>query len=243
MYWLVEINIQLDTGFLSGAYSDEWKRSIEHYLHHSVYLLQNGVDPYLYFKRFRLLTPSVVPNSGWTEFTLEWEKTYGHEGNWTKANAEFCLDFCVETALKMQKDMFDTDQLIRYGEVFEDVIEALEDGVEVTLFSKDSKPHPLGKHVVAILSKGQAIFGEAASHAESKDEWLVTSEGLKRSTLLGTSGVGCGYVLKSKVKVESHKKQPAESRVKFMNLRQRRLYQGCPTACGGFRSVVMSEYR
>jgi hypothetical protein len=208
MYYLVEHKVQIDTGFPSTAFSDEWKQSMEHYHHHTVYLLQNGVDPYLYFQRFKPLTPRVMLNDDRSACTFHWERPYGHEANWTKANAQFCFDFCVETALKMQKDLSDVDRLIPYDEVYEDVIEALEDGVEITIFSKDSKPHPLGNYVVARLTKGQTIVGEAINQATSKEELFVVSKDLKRDTLLGTSGLGFGYVSKSKVKVKSHKKQP-----------------------------------
>jgi hypothetical protein len=208
MFYLVDIKIQIDTGFLSGAYSDDWKRSIEHHLHHAVYLLQNGIDPYLYFQRFRYLTPRVIPNADWTNYELLWETYYGHEGNWTKANAQFCLNFCVESALKMQRHALDSDRLIPYGERFEKTIEALEDDVEITLFSQNDRPHPMGKQVVATLKKGQIITGEATCRLEHKDEWHVESKDLKRNTLLGLVGLGCGYVLKSKVKVERREKQP-----------------------------------
>ena len=68
-------------------------------------LLAAGIDVEKY-RAFRDLIPTVGWRFGGEEgckIEYKWDEAFGHEANWTEANARRALDFCIDCALKMQR--------------------------------------------------------------------------------------------------------------------------------------------
>jgi len=70
--------------------------------------------------------------------TYWWDKTFGHQANWTNKNAKFCLDFCIDTALKFQREKDEGYSIINYQFVFEDIIEPV--GEEAVFWNQSKYP-------------------------------------------------------------------------------------------------------
>jgi len=143
-------------------------------------LLQNRVDPYLYH-RFKNLTPLIGKNTKTGKLSYWWDKSYGHPANWTEQNAKFCLDFCIDTALKYQREKNEGYSIIDYQYVFEDIIEPV--GEEAIFWNQSIYPpeitlptiqKPLGpREKVFTLKKGKLMVGYAFDNKDSLDEWEV----------------------------------------------------------------------
>lgn len=166
----------------------------------TVELLGHGVDPYLYH-RFKNLTPRIGRRAADHEsLVVWWEKDYGHPGNWTERNARFCLNFCVETALKFQREPDEGYTIIDYSNLYEDVIEPT--GERATFWSGLAKgkaflpPMVTPRHEVFVLNKGQILIGRAWDSEEQLDEWTVISKELPS---LGTLPIGIAFVAKTEV--------------------------------------------
>ncbi len=177
-------------------------------IEHTVELIAYGVDPFLYH-RFKNLTPMMARHKDTGELYYWWDKHYGHPANWTARNARFCLNFCIETALKFQRGEDEGYTLIPYREVFEDIIEPVKE--EAIIWNQSSHPpkFPLQepsepRSPVLVLKKGQPIIGWATDSENRLDEWFVTSEGIPSEL---TEYVGFGFVLKSEVKMTQRKRQ------------------------------------
>ncbi|HEC64599.1 MAG TPA: hypothetical protein ENI23_04845 [bacterium] len=179
---------------------------------YTVELIERGVDPYLYH-RFNNLTPRIAKHKDTGKLFYWWDKSYGHPVNWTIPNARFCLHFCIETALKFQREEGEAYTLISYSEVFEDVIEPANE--EAIIWNQSSHP---SKHLfpktselrnpVLVLKKGQSIVGSAQDSEDRLDEWLVMSEDIPSKL---KEFPGFGFVLKRDVKVTPRKKQTPKS--------------------------------
>jgi hypothetical protein len=151
-------------------------------LEFTVELLAHGVDPRLYY-RFKNLTPKIAKHKVTFELYLRWDKDFAHAANWTEENARFCLDFCIDTALKFQKDI-DGFKLIPYHTIYEDVIEPSKGSA--TIWNRSSYPPPPHytlfqekplepRKSVLILQEGQSIVGIAYDNDDRPDEWFVIS--------------------------------------------------------------------
>jgi len=105
-------------------------------IEYTVQLIQYGVDPFLYH-RFKNLTPRIAIHIDTGALFHSWDKLYGHPANWTVSNARFCLSFCIDTALKFQREEVGYS-LVKYDEVFEDVIEPAAE--EATIWNESSHP-------------------------------------------------------------------------------------------------------
>lgn len=143
----------------------------------TISLLENRVDPYLYH-RFKNLTPIIGQNTKTYELTYWWDKSFGHPANWTERNAKFCLDFCIDTALKYQREKDEGYTIIDYRSVFEDIIEPV--GKEAVLWNQSKHSpeiaSPLGpRKKVFTLKKGDSIVGYAYDHKDTLDEWEIYS--------------------------------------------------------------------
>lgn len=175
-------------------------------LEHTVNLIQHGVDPYLYY-RFKNLTPVIGRARDTKELFYWWDKTYGHPANWTVRNARFCLDFCIDTALKFQKEEYGEYDLVPYFAVYEDVIEPA--GEQATLWDQSFYPRnyfpyqpPPPKKAKLVLRKGQSIVGWALDDKDRLLEWMVISDDIPHEEKYGNFG----FVLKEEVKVTRRKK-------------------------------------
>jgi len=148
----------------------------------NINLLENRVDPYLYH-RFKNLTPLIGENTKTDELTYYWETNYGHPANWTKRNAKYCLDFCIDTALKFQREKDEGYTIFDYRFVFEDIIEPV--GEEAVFWDQSKCPpettlptiqKPLEpRKKVFILKKGDSIIGYVRDDKDRLDEWMVFS--------------------------------------------------------------------
>lgn len=181
-------------------------------LSHKVELIEYGVDVYLYYK-FKNLTPKIARKPGTGKLYYWWDKDYGHPANWTLRNAQFCLNFCIETALKFQREEDEGYRLIHYSEVFEDVIEPA--GEEARIWDQSShplkfpfpKPSEPRKQILS-LKKGQSIIGFASDMEETLDEWFIISDDIPTEL---KKGLGFGYVLKSEVNVRRRERKAPSS--------------------------------
>jgi len=177
-------------------------------IEHAVKLIEHGVDPFLYY-RFKNLTPKIARSRETGKLFYWWDKHYGHSANWTVRNSHFCLNFCIETALKFQRDEDEGYTLIPYTEVFEDIIKPIKDEVTIWnqsfypsdfLIQKSSKP----RSAVLILKKNQSIVGWATDSENKLDEWFIISKDIPSKS---GEGEGFGFVMKSDVKITQRKKQ------------------------------------
>ena len=174
----------------------------------TIKLLENRVDPYLYH-RFKNLTPLIGKYVKEDKLTFWWDKTYGHPANWTERNAKFCLDFCIDTALKFQREKDEGYSIINYQFVFEDIIEPVgEEAVfwnqskyppEITLPTIQKPLEPRKK--VFILKKGETIIGYVTDDKDRLDEWRVLSNDER------IKGILFPIVSKKEVKVTRKKRK------------------------------------
>lgn len=174
-------------------------------LDQTINLLQNRVDPYLYH-RFKNLTPIIGKNTKTDELTYWWDKTFGHPVNWTERNAKFCLDFCIDTALKYQREKDEGYTIINYQSVFKDIIEPV--GEEAVFWNQSKHPpeiaSPLGpRKKVFTLKKGDLIVGYAYDHKDRLDEWEIYSDDER----LKGKGIFFVFVSKKEVKVTRKKRK------------------------------------
>jgi len=165
-------------------------------------LLENRVDPYLYH-RFKNLTPLIGRNTKTDKLTYWWDKTFGHQANWTVRNAKFCLDFCIDTALKYQREEDEGYTIINYQSVFKDIVEPI--GKEAVFWDQSKHPPEIASSLgprkkVFTLKKGDSIVGYAYDDKDRLDEWQICSydERLK--------GIFFIFVSKKEVKVTCKKK-------------------------------------
>jgi hypothetical protein len=133
---------------------------------YQVILLGYGVDPRQY-AHFRTLTPiTALDEDGQTVHTV-WDKWHGHDGNWTEANARWCLEFCIDCAYKVQSAEPDYPEPIPYLQMFVDEIRARSGDVQLFNLPQDAekdlrpmeiqKTHP--RKAIFTLRPGQSISG------------------------------------------------------------------------------------
>jgi len=211
MYYICEVST-IPWPFF-GPYANKEKEALLQFtqpykIEHTVELIQHGVDPFLYH-RFKNLTPSVAEKRDTGELFYWWDKHYGHPANWTLRNGRFCLDFCIETALKFQREEDEGYALVSYREVFEDVIQPTTE--EATIWSQpvcpSQPPFPEPsepRSPVLVLKKGESIVGLATDSENRLDEWLIVSKDIP-SKLEDLAGYG--FVLKSDVRIIPRKKE------------------------------------
>ncbi len=178
-------------------------------IEHTVNLIEHGVDPYLYY-RFKNLTPRIFKHKESGDLHYWWDKFFGHPVNWTINNVKFCLNFCIETALKFQREEDEGDKLISYYEAFVDIITPSKEEAIIwnrssqgggILFREPSEPRiPL-----LTLKRGQSIVGYAMDFEHNLDEWFITSKDIPPP--IESYEAGFGYVLKNDVKVTPQKSQ------------------------------------
>ena len=166
-------------------------------------LLQNRVDPYLYH-RFKNLTPIIGKYIKTHKLTYWWDKTFGHPANWTERNAKFCLDFCIDTALKYQREKDEGYTIINYQSVFEDLIEPM--GERAVFWNQSKYPpeisSPLGpRKKVFTLKKGDSIIGYTWDDKDRLDEWEILSHDERFKEILFS------FVSKKEVKVTRKKRK------------------------------------
>jgi hypothetical protein len=179
-----------------------------HSTNYSLKLLEHGIDPFTYH-RFRNLTPRFAYDMEDKTVVYEWHKDFGHPANWTNRNVRFCLQFCIECALRVQrKPAFDYD-ILYYPDVYEDVITPTKD--EVILWSVPSTGvQPLGsaevpqREPVFVLKRGESIVGWASDSGGRPEDWFIISKSIP---LTEGAGTGFGFVARSEVNVTRRERE------------------------------------
>lgn len=172
------------------------------HLTHTIVLLEKGIEPFLYH-RFKNLTPKIGKSEKTGDVVLEWDKFYGHPGNWTEENARFCYDFILNAVLKFQGEEYRGYELISYFDLYVDYIEAVAEeavfwdrvGARTDMFGLQ-KPLAPPKQVLK-LRRGQRIVGFADTLDANRQYYFVRSKDIPSDDLFG--GFGC--VKKDEVRV------------------------------------------
>jgi len=170
---------------------------------HMVNLIGHGVDLFQY-DQFKTFVPKIGRYKKSGKTFHQWDKYFGHPANWTKEKAEFCLHFCIETALKFQKEPYEKLKPIFYFNVYVDVIKAKTKETafwDNSIHSEFSSPMQKRKKVLS-LKRGQSIEGYVIPQEFIRDEWYVASRNIPPK--LGNVN-GSGYVLKKDVIVTQRK--------------------------------------
>lgn len=88
-----------------GEFVDKIKESLDG-LQKAVKIMSFGID-YKKFVKFKLLTPIIRKTVGGGHRAEIWGKK-----KWTKENCQYCIDFVLDSSLKLQEFDFDLDELI-----------------------------------------------------------------------------------------------------------------------------------
>jgi len=167
----------------------------------SIDFLERGVDPRLY-RRFKELTPIITIHRKTRKSSHWWDRTYGHSKNWTRSNALFGLDFCIDVALKFQRKGIlgsSPEHRVLY---YEDVIEPT--GKEAIFWSNSIHPSRYFPHQkqqryqVKSLTEGNELVGHVSDNPEWQDEWFVQFWGNEKPP--------GGFVMKSDVTITTRKR-------------------------------------
>lgn len=181
-------------------------------MQHIVRLIERGVDPYLYH-RFKNLTPMIVQDRETGQLSYQWDKLYGHPVNWTVDNVRFCLDFCVDAALKFQRDEEEGYTLVPYYEVYEDVVEPV--GEQAIVWDRPFRPltpllaeNPPVRRQLLVIRKGYPVIGWAWDTTSSvgSEEWLLVSSAIPPA--LGP--INAGFISRQEVTVTSRPRSAGE---------------------------------
>jgi len=93
--------------------------------------------------------------------TCEWNvEKFGHPGNWRREPAEFCFSTFLHLAICIQHAEW-IPGAIEFDAVYEHIIEAIEDDVQITSEHRDNwytKPRIVVAHV---MKKGEKLYGRA----------------------------------------------------------------------------------
>lgn len=206
MYQLAEFRT---TGLLGDALAGRAQTGLKftnpHTSDFTIVLLEHGVDPFTYH-RFRDLTPRMAYDRDGRQVVHRWGRMFGHSMNWTYTNAQFCLEFCTDCALKFETRPAYEYDIVRYEDAYEDVIEPMGDaavfyncGENAEGFFTANKPKRVP---IWTLESGRSIVGVVMEEHSGMDtdEWTVFSEDIPGD---GAWPGGLGVVKKDAVRVTS----------------------------------------
>jgi hypothetical protein len=88
-----------------GEFIDKVKDSLDG-IQKAVKIMSFGID-YKKFVKFKMLTPIIRRTMGGKHVAEIWGKK-----KWTKENCQFCIDFVLDSSLKLQEFDFDIDELV-----------------------------------------------------------------------------------------------------------------------------------
>jgi len=170
--------------FLFGGWQKKVKNDVDivfpdHYGQLDVKLLEHKVEPYLFY-RFMNLTPKIGIRGDIGNLDYEWDDSYGHSKNWTELNCKFCLEFCIETALKYQRKEDPRYKIINTINAFKQVINPK--GKELILWNKKTKDEIRGvlndveRKQLYVINEGDTVYG--TMFGEKDDEEVYFSPDL-----------------------------------------------------------------
>ncbi|OFZ54614.1 MAG: hypothetical protein A3D92_08215 [Bacteroidetes bacterium RIFCSPHIGHO2_02_FULL_44_7] len=163
-------------------------------------LIEKNVALDLY-RRFKLITPIIGKNMKTNDLVARWDRLYGNPGNWNAENARFCLDFCIDVALKDQRDHSNHNLMI-YSPGYFCSVEPI--GRTADFWSAPSShsssryfdsENPRRKMVT--FYEGKKIIGCVAGTKDESDLLVVSTE-LPHKDIEET---GFAYVDKNEVKI------------------------------------------
>jgi hypothetical protein len=110
-----------------------------------------------------LSVQSFLPELHWADDGSTWnQRERGHEANWTRENATYCVDSLLRIILQIQHAPF-SPHAIAFEYVYEDVITANQDGVVVEAFDEMygffGRARRSQRKLFGTLSRGQTISG------------------------------------------------------------------------------------
>jgi hypothetical protein len=128
-----------------------------------------GIDPANF-----LTMQGLLPYTPDGEEVVWWLRKNGHEGNWTKENAEFCLETAISAVVRLQ-----TAQLIPVAQDFydryEDVVEIIVDHPTIydleTIVGSDGAAELIGS-----VGKGERFIGKATGYLDRPIEYGEAAE-------------------------------------------------------------------
>lgn len=188
MYHLVERRsaggLLWRSALVEKAEEPEWNWTRPYSTEYTVTLLSYGVETHKY-ARFRRVTPEMASNQE-GKVVYRWSRPYGHERNWTEENARWCLQFCVECALRIEEFGDDESAPLHYFHCFVDVLSPK--GDEVTIWKlplAKPSPFPFGptlkpvadREPLLVLTRGQFIRCYVDDDRDDPRELVVMSPG------------------------------------------------------------------
>ena len=87
-----------------GEFIDKVKNSIDG-MQKAIKIISLGID-YKRYVKFKLLTPIITRTIGGNQIAEIWG-----EKKWTKENCQYCIDFVLDSSLKLQEFDFDILEL------------------------------------------------------------------------------------------------------------------------------------
>ncbi len=88
-----------------GEFVDKVKESLDE-IQKAVKIMSFGID-YKRFVKFKLLTPTISRTFSGQHIAEVWGKK-----KWTKENCQYCIDFVLDSSLKLQEFDFDLNELV-----------------------------------------------------------------------------------------------------------------------------------
>lgn len=128
-----------------------------------------GIDPSSFLALQRLL-----PLASHMEAEPRWDlRKFGHAANWTKENAEFCLQVAVDLVAKLERAI-QQPQAMDFYDHYEDVIEIMVDNPTV-FFSKRFfySNDPMNERQVSQFSRGDKIRGRATGRTDRESPFTA----------------------------------------------------------------------
>ena len=162
--------------------------------HFHLDLLANGVSlaDYHHFKR---LIPKIGKDLDTGELFHEWENWFDDEKNWTPENVRFCIDYCIDAAIKFETNV--PEEGVYYSSVYIHRIKTT--GKSAVIWSAPRKGRDgkvLDRGEIMNLKEGDTLSGWTHSSNRNDEEMMITSYDLPHD---GTDRIGFGFVKKVEI--------------------------------------------
>jgi len=176
-----------------------------------IWLLEHGIDVTGYH-RFNQILPEIGWDHKKKELVFWWEDSHSHEGNWTEPSLQWCIEFLIDMALKVESDNV-YPKLIPDMEYFDFHLTSLKDDAVFWNYIKDEefeermrfRKTPIVPQAETFrLSKGQTIVGYASRQKDKPEWWFVISSQIPDKN---GKAQGYGYVASADVEIRTVPKQ------------------------------------